>query len=307
MNVLRKLFCLVVVAAASSTVQAFIDPPVVSPEEPTDTTPITLTLRYGECNALLDHEIDRRGTWFGITITKETRSPPGCDVPEAEYEIDLELLPPRRYRYAIYLLDSEQPGEPAEHFTSGSFVVTSAESYLSDIEVELIAEPSTYMPPGTEGRVIARFTNHGPDVTDRVAANTPLGIQFGHQVPYEIYLGPFTTCDVWFSTLSPPPGAPVEATMVYSLHEPLDVGETRECVIGFDSKPTAAGTFTLQVMLFHGTVLNYTDPNPQNNVAELNFVFDDRPAAPVPGLRWPGLLLLVLCLILAPILRGRHV
>jgi len=306
-RILPKVLCAVAVTAASTTVQAFIDPPVVSPEDPTDITPITISLRYGGCNALLDHQVISQGSWMEITITKEARSPSDCEDGKSQYEIPLGLLPPGYYQFGIYLRDSEPPDAPVVHFESGSFTVTGSVAYFSDLEVELIAIPSTYMPPGTEGRVIARFTNHGPDVTDRVAANTPLGIQFGHQVPYEIYLGPFTTCDVWFSTLSPPPGAPVEATMVYSLHEPLDVGETRECVIGFDSKPTAAGTFTLQVMLFHGTVLNYTDPNPQNNVAELNFVFDDRLAAPVPGLRWPGLLLLVLCLILAPILRGRHV
>ncbi len=243
-------------AALASTAQAFIDPPVVHPAAPTDATPITLTMRYGECDALLDHTVDPRGSYIEVTIVKETRAPPDCDAPEAEYEIALGLLPPGQYSVGVYLRDSEPPGAPPTYFDTALFTVVGSVAYFSDLEVELIATPSEYLPPGTEGRVTARFTNHGPDVADRALGRTPHVVQFSPEVPYEIYLGSFTTCDVWFQTFSPWPGDPLSASMNYSLHEPLAVGETRECVIGFDAKPFATGTFTLQVEVRYGGTLN---------------------------------------------------
>lgn len=294
--------------ALASTAQAFIDLPMVKPAEPTDATPVSLTLRYGECDALLSHEVEQTGS-IAVTIVKETRETPFCDVPEGVYEIALGLLSPGNHQFRIYLRDSEPPDAPLMHFHSGAFDVTGSIAYFSDLEVALIATPSVDMPPGTQGRVTARFINHGPDVTDHVVAVTPHVVHFGPTIPYEIYLGPFTGCNVWFSTLDPQPGQPLAATMVFNLDdEPLQVGETRDCTIGFNSRPTAAGTFTLQVVVNHATPLNYTDPEPGNNQAELRFVFGDTPApaAPVPTFSRLGFPLLLACFLLAYLLRGRH-
>jgi len=309
MRSLTKVLCAVAVTAASASVHAFIDPPVVSPEDPTDTTPITISLRYGGCNALLDHEVQVTGS-IAVTITKQTHEPPDCHVPESEYEIPVGLLPPGTYWYRTYLRDQEPPDAPAQIFHADRLTVAGSVAYVSDLEVELIATPSTFMPPGTEGRLTARFTNHGPDATDSISGRTPLGVQFGEHIPYDLYLGPFTECDIRFTTFSPPPEGPLTAVMIYNFDEPMAAGETRECVIGFDAKPTASGTFTFQVEFRHLPPLNYTDPNPGNNIAELNVVFGDPPPAaamPVPTLRRLGIVLLVVGVLLLSFLQGRHV
>ncbi len=79
---------------ATTQAHAFIDPPAISPENPTDTTPITISIRSGVCDALLSYEIVNDLDPVEIVIRRiRTQSDPFCNQPVVVAEIPIETLP----------------------------------------------------------------------------------------------------------------------------------------------------------------------------------------------------------------------
>lgn len=94
----------------ASVAQAFIDPPVITPENPTTDTYVEAAVRYGVCDALLRYTFEYNASGLNLTIVKvPTQSDPFCNNPISTYAFVLPLLPEGQHLFSIYLQDSRPP------------------------------------------------------------------------------------------------------------------------------------------------------------------------------------------------------
>ncbi len=110
----------------ASSAKAFVDPPVITPENPTTETPITVSIRYGVCDALIDYTIETVGTAVELRITKiPTQSDPFCNVPVTTSTFELPLLSAGQHPLTIYFQDIDPPGLPPVIWFQTTLTVTS--------------------------------------------------------------------------------------------------------------------------------------------------------------------------------------
>jgi hypothetical protein len=94
----------------ASAAQAFIDPPVITPENPTTETHVEVSIRWGVCDALLDYMLEVSNGTVDLTIDKlPTQSDPFCINPIETYTFVLPLLAEGQHSLSIYLKDSDPP------------------------------------------------------------------------------------------------------------------------------------------------------------------------------------------------------
>ncbi len=95
---------------AATQAQAFIDPPVISPDSPTDTTPITISIRTGICDRFLSYEIIRDLDPVEILIRRiPTQLDPFCNHPIRTVEIPIGVLPVGPHLIRLMFVDNVPP------------------------------------------------------------------------------------------------------------------------------------------------------------------------------------------------------
>src|SRR3546814_677822 len=94
----------------SCSAQAFIDPPVITPEHPTTETQVEVSIRNGVCDALLSYSVEIIADAVEVTIRKiPTQDDPLCNYPIIEAVVRLPILPAGTHPLSIYFQDNEPP------------------------------------------------------------------------------------------------------------------------------------------------------------------------------------------------------
>jgi len=178
----------------------------------------------------------------------------------------------------------------------GLLTVPSLYLYAGDATVDLgisvSVAPAGVFPPGSEGVVSITITNYGPDGGNASLRmlRTPdgVGISFPPLVFLDLLEGPCTTSPLF----QPGPGE----IFFYTIVEGLAAHETVVCRFHFSVTETSI-TEQLARWQVSPSPSTISDPNPDNNTAEVLLRFARQPEAlPVPVFSWLGISLLIVLL-----------
>lgn len=175
---------------------------------------------------------------------------------------------------------------------------------VSDLELAIEPPLPETVEPGASGMLQFTITNHGPD---------DAGFAIDHAAPavhssliperddggLDIYFFPPEPMDdcVMFAVVLDPRPPNTQVLWAYAIHfPPIPANETVTCSLRYLLDPVVTNQ---QVSVdWTALVFTETDPNPDNDVVDLNFnvggVVPPQPARPVPGLSIAGIGLLVL-------------
>jgi hypothetical protein len=171
-------------------------------------------------------------------------------------------------------------------FAAQRFTVSPATAVLADYSVRI--EPSPVrIDPGTSQDVSIFITNHGPQAV--TPSQTALFGWFDRynrfgpppSPPDPFLINPFVLPGCRFQEVGPIISPPRDVELTAIVEQTIAPGETRECRIRVEARPSATGERSLrftQRIFYDGVV----DPNLADNVATLRMIFSDPPAQSVP-------------------------